>query len=262
VLDYYSFRSKRQINLTHTLLYTNFNKKIVLFTLFDKKEGSFFMKKTEMNKEKWIEKVKYTMELGGKSEKTYNNYKSHIIRFLNYYDGSVEINKLPEDKIVEYFRKQYVDLNKCAETLNLGICSIKYLYSVCFNRQLNKDILPSTKLKKKIPTIISKKLFLKIFNEESCIKYKCWLVLAFCSRLRVEEIARIRIEDIYPNEHKIKVLGKGNKERYTILPDIVTKYLRMYCKEKHIANKRGYLFSSHDKKLILILKVLLIILLH
>lgn len=207
-------------------------------------KGDFFMRNTKKNREKWIEKVRYTLELGGKSNKTYNNYKSHIQRFLNYYDETIEINKLSEDKIVDYFRKQYIDLNRCASSLNLGIHSIRFLYSVCFNRQLNKDILPSTKLKKKIPTIISKELFLKIFNEEHCLKYKCWLILAFCSGLRSEEVATIRIENVFSNEHKLKILGKRNKERYTILPDIVILFLRLYCKEKHITKKTGYLFAG------------------
>lgn len=200
------------------------------------------MKNTKRNQEKWVEKVRYTLELGGKSNKTFDNYKSHITRFLNYFDESIEINKLSEDKIVNYFRKYYIDLNRCASSLNVGICSVRFLYSVCFNRKLNKDVLPSTKLKKKMPTIISKELFLKIFNEEHCLKYKCWLILAFCSGLRVEEVASLRIENIFPNEHKLKVLGKGNKERYTILPDVVTKFLRLYCKQQRITNKYGYLF--------------------
>lgn len=206
------------------------------------------MKNTEKNKIKWVEKVKFTLELGGKSNRTFDNYKSHINRFLNYYNEETDINKLSEDDIVDYFRKQYIDLNRCSSTLNLGIYAIKFLYSVCFNKKLNKDVLPSSKLKKKMPTIMSKQLFLKIFNEENCLKYKCWLILAFCSGLRVEEIAKLKIENIYPSEHKIKVLGKGNKERYTILPDIVIKILRAYCKEKNITNKKGYLFISHDKK--------------
>lgn len=200
--------------------------------------------KNKKNKENWVEKVKYTLELWGKSNRTFDNYKSHITRFLNYYGENIEINKLSEDDIVDYFRKNYIDLNRCASSLNVGICSIRFLYSVCFNRHLNKDILPSTKLKKKMPTIIPKHLFLKIFNEEHCLKYKCWLILAFCYGLRVEEMATIKIENIYPNEHKLKVLGKGNEERYTILPDIVTKYLRFYCKEKHITQKQGYLFKG------------------
>lgn len=204
------------------------------------------MKNTKNNKEKWVEKVRYTLELGGKSNNTFDNYKSHINRFLNYYAEDIDINKLSEDAIVDYLKINYIDLNRCASSLNVGVCSIRFLYSVCFNRQLNKDILPSTKLKKKMPTIISKQLFLKIFNEEHCLKYKCWLILAFCSGLRVEEVATLKIENIYPTEHKLKVLGKGNKERYTILPDVVTKYLRFYCKDKHITQKHGYLFKGTD----------------
>lgn len=204
------------------------------------------MKNTKKNQEKWIEKVKYTLELGGKSDNTFINYKSHINRFLKFYDDNTEINKFSEEEIVGYFRKKYIDLNRCATSLNVGICSIRFLYSVCFNKKLNKDLLPSTKLRKKVPTIIPKQLFLKIFNEEHCLKYKCWLILAFCSGIRVSEIATIKIENIFPNEHKLKVLGKGNKERYTILPDLVIKFLRLYCKEQHIIRKRGYLFVSHD----------------
>lgn len=206
------------------------------------------MKNTKKNQEKWVEKVKDTLILGGRSEKTYINYKSHIVRFLNYYNENIDINKLSDDDIVDYFKKQYINTNRCAETLNVGICSIRFLFSVCFNHKINKDVLPSTKTTKRMPTIMSKELFLKIFNEEHCLKYKCWLILAFCSGLRVGEVATLRIENIYPSEHKLKILGKRNKERYTILPDIVTKFLRLYCKEQHITQKSGYLFTSPDKK--------------
>lgn len=206
------------------------------------------MKNTEKNKKKWVEKVKFTLELGGKSDKTFDNYKSHINRFLNFYNEDVEINKLSENDIVDYLKKEYIDLNRCASSLNVGICSIRFLYSVCFNKKLNKDLLPSSKLTRKIPTIMSREIFLKIVNEEKCLKYKCWLLLAFCSGLRVHEVATLKIENVFPNEHKLKVLGKGDKERYTILPDIVIKFLRLYCKEQHITNKHGYLFISHDKQ--------------
>ena len=206
------------------------------------------MKNTEKNKKKWVEKVKFTLELGGKSDKTFDNYKSHINRFLNFYNEDVEINKLSENDIVDYLKKEYIDLNRCASSLNVGICSIRFLYSVCFNKKLNKDLLPSSKLTRKIPTIMSRKIFLKIVNEEKCLKYKCWLLLAFCSGLRVHEVATLKIENVFPNEHKLKVLGKGDKERYTILPDVVIKFLRLYCKEQHITNKHGYLFISHDKQ--------------
>lgn len=66
-------------------------------------KGVLFIKNTKKNKEIWVEKVKYTLELGGKSNKTFDNYKSHINRFLNYYDENIEINKLSEESIADYF---------------------------------------------------------------------------------------------------------------------------------------------------------------
>lgn len=49
------------------------------------------MKNSKKNKEKWLEKVKCTLELGGRSSKTFLNYKSHIIRFLNNFADDIEI---------------------------------------------------------------------------------------------------------------------------------------------------------------------------
>ena len=117
------------------------------------------------------------------------------------------------------------------------------------DKELKKSLLPNYKLRKRLPDIIDKENFINIFNNEKHINHKCWLLLAFCSGLRVEEVATIKIENIYANEHKLKVLGKGNKERYTILPDITIKFLRLYCKEKKITRKSGYLFVGtlgHD----------------
>ena len=49
------------------------------------------MKNTKNNQENWLNKVYETMKIGGKSDKTYLNYKSHIKRFLEYYGVSIDI---------------------------------------------------------------------------------------------------------------------------------------------------------------------------
>lgn len=199
----------------------------------------------EKNKKIWLEKVEKTLKIGGKSVQTFINYRSHINRFLNNYDTNVTISKIKEEEIANYVLNNYIKFNKCAATINVCICSIRFLYSVCFNKELNKKLLPSSKIKKRLPTIISKNDFIKIFNEEKRLNHKCWLLLSFCCGLRVEEVASIKIENIYSKEHKLKVLGKGNKERFTILPDIVIKHLRLYYKSKMIDNKSGYLFIGN-----------------
>ena len=91
-----------------------------------------------------------------------------------------------------------------------------------------------------------KERFIEIFNEQKLLKHRCWLILAFCCGLRVDEVSRVKVEDIDKTNHKLRVLGKGNKERYTILPDIVIKLLELYCREKDI--RYGYIFKGAKGK--------------
>ncbi len=204
---------------------------------------------TEKNKEKWIEKIRQTLEIGGRSKRTFDNYKSHLKRFLNFYDTNTNIRKLNENDILNYIRINYINKDLSGETYNMAIKSIKFFYLICFNKELKKSLLPNHKLRKRLPNVVKKETFIKIINDDKNLKHKCWLLLAFCSGLRVEEISNLKIENINVNEHKLKVLGKGNKERYTILPDITIKFLRLYCKQKKISIKKGYLFvgyTNHD----------------
>ena len=211
-------------------------------SLFDKFEGSFFMN-TKENQEMWIEKVHENLKLRGRSEKTFTNYKSVLLRFFKFYSSNTNIEKLKEQDIINFLNKEYIIPNKCKLSYNLAISSIRLFYLVCFNNSLNRILLPTSKVTKKSPTILPKNKFLEIINNEKNIKHKCWLLLAFCSGLRVEEVSKVKVEDIYVEDHKLKVLGKGNKERFTILPDITIKILRLYCKQANL--KYGYNLSDN-----------------
>lgn len=201
---------------------------------------------TEKNQKIWIEKVHENLILRGRSEKTFINYKSCLNRFFNYYDEKTNIKKLKENEIIKFLNDEYIITNKCKCTYNLAVSSIRLLYTVCFNTTLNRILLPTSRLVKRLPTILPKDKFIQIINDEKVLKHKCWLILAFCCGLRVDEVAKIKVEDINSKEHKLRVMGKGNKERYTILPDIVIKLLRLYCIEKNI--KSGYLFPGTNSK--------------
>lgn len=201
---------------------------------------------TEKNQKIWIDKVHENLILRGRSENTFINYKSCLHRFFNYYDENTNIKKLKEHEIINFLNDEYIIPNKCKTTYNIAVCSIRLLYAVCFDSSLNRILLPTSKLTKKLPTILPKDKFIQIINEESLLKHKCWLILSFCCGLRVDEVARVKVEDINSKEHKLKVVGKGNKERYTILPDIVIKILRLYCIEKNI--RSGYLFPGTNNK--------------
>ena len=106
---------------------------------------------------------------------------------------------------------------------------------------------------KKIPLTLDKKIFIKILNDEKNLQHKCWLLLAYCSGLRAEEVGKIELANINAGEHKLKILGKRKKERFTVLPDITIEYLRLYYKNKYFkrfyprTNETGYLFEGASR---------------
>lgn len=203
---------------------------------------------TEKNNKIWVEKCVNTLKLGGRSNKTILNYRSAWNRFFHYFDTNKNITKLNEEEIATYFYQEFIIKKKCDSYYNLNLCAIRFLFSICFQKELNRKLIPRTKVKNSIPSIVPKDIFLKIFNEEKHLNHKCWLILAFCSGLRVEEVAKVRVENIFSSEHKLKVLGKGNKERFTLLPDVTIKFLRLYYKSKQYSFKKGYLFKGTNNK--------------
>lgn len=199
---------------------------------------------TKENKDIWVKKVEEILRLGGKSDDTIKTYKYGILHFLNYFSIDTNISEFTEEDILKYLKTEYIDKGKANSTYNFYLYSIKFFYSVCFKRSFNDFLLPASKLRKKLPTIITKEMFLKLVNEEKNLEHKCWLLLSFCCGLRACEIAILKIEYIEANNHKLKVLGKENKERITILPDIVTQHLRLFYKSRKMTAKEGYLFKG------------------
>lgn len=206
---------------------------------------SFFMNNEE-NKKAWLEKCENILRLGGRSDLTIRSYRYSIIRFLNYFDNNTDIAKMNIENIISYFKENFLDKNLAASTYNTNVAAVRYFYIICFERYISKILLPTSKIRKRYPAIITKEKFLEILNGEKNIEHKCWLLLSFCSGLRISDIAGLLIENIDSKNHRLKILGKGNKERFTILPDIVIKYLRLYYKHKGYTNKTGYLFKWND----------------
>lgn len=199
---------------------------------------------TEVNKQKWIKKVNETLTMGGKSKITIDKYTYAIERFLNAHGNNTKISSFTEKEIIKYLKKKFIDTNLKATTYNFNLAAICYFYVVCFEKEFNSKILPKAKLAKKLPSIIEKDTFIKLINKEKNIEHKCWMILGFCSGLRASEVASIKVENIDVNNHRIKIIGKGNKERYTILPDVCINILRQYCKANKITYKTGYLFPG------------------
>lgn len=193
-----------------------------------------------------LQKVKDLLLLRKCSDRTVSNYFSCINRFKNYYKRK-DLKKLNEDDILEYLKKNFINIGCSAATINVNRAAIKYYYLVNFNKNFSNVLLPQSKISSRFPKIISKQDFIKMFNSEFNLKHKLWIMLAYGSGLRISEVASLKVSDILSKEHKIRVIGKGNKERYAPLPDFTLKLLRLYWIQNKDKITNNYFFPGKYK---------------
>ena len=194
-----------------------------------------------------LQKVKDLLMLRNCSKKTISNYLSCINRFKQFYKRK-NLENLTESDILEYLKKNFINIGCSAATININRAAIKYFYLVNFNRGLSNVLLPQSKIPSRFPKLISKQEFIKMFNSEFNLKHKIWIILAYGSGLRINEVASLKVSDILSKEHKIHIIGKGNKERYAPLPDFTLKLLRLYWIQNKDKITNDYLFPGIYKK--------------
>lgn len=194
-----------------------------------------------------LQKVKDLLMLRKCSKRTVSNYLSCINRFKQFYKRK-NLEKLSEEDILEYLKKNFIDIGCSAATINVNRAAIKYYYLVNFNKEFSNVLLPQTKIPSRFPKVLSKQDVIKLFNSEFNLKHKLWIILAYGSGLRITEIAELKVSDILSNEHKLHIIGKGNKERYAPLPDFTLKLLRLYWMKNKDKIINDYLFPGVNKQ--------------
>lgn len=192
-----------------------------------------------------LEKVKEMLEFRNCSIRTVDNYLSSITRFKNYCnDNGKNVKSLNEADILKYLDDSFIKKNCKPATLNLNRSAIRYYYIINFQKVFNNDLLPSCKIEKRYPIVISTEQAEHLINEETSLRNKIWWCLGFGSGLRVSEVASLKVCDISHKQHKIRVVGKGNKERFVPLPEITYKLLYLYYQRHEHKIKNGFLFPS------------------
>ena len=190
------------------------------------------------------------------------NYSSYTIK--NYQIDLKEFKKFIQNKdisLIEYNDiREYLlylfDKKYKKKTIARKISSLrsffKYLYSENIIKNNPMTLISNPKLDKKLPKFLNFEEIEKILTIPDIktpigIRDSLILEMLYSTGIRVSELVNIKLNDINFYDRKIKILGKGNKERYVFFGQICFEKLNNYLQNSRpllIKKETEYLFLN------------------
>lgn len=199
-----------------------------------------------MTNKQLLEKLKEDMEMRGFSDHTKASYYRKAKEITEYFGKPMKQVKVQElrDYLLKYLREERGLTEKSVNYYNNVI---RFIYDVVIDEPINKRQLPLYKGKRRLPKILSEEELNVFFNACENYMYKTIFMMIYGSGLRISEATNIRIEDIDSKKMRLFVRnGKGERERYTVLPKASLEMLRECYRRYRPNHPEGYMFLNRE----------------
>jgi integrase/recombinase XerD len=167
------------------------------------------------------------MRLRGLAPTTQRSYIHYVSEFARYFNLSPEHLDL---EAVRQFQLHLLEERKLsAESVNTCASAVQFLYLETLGMPWKKEDFPRTRRERKLPVVLAPDQVRRLFDFIPGVKNRMALMLCFGAGLRVAEAAAFKTANIDSARMLLRVeLGKGGKDRYTMLSPALLKILRLY----------------------------------
>ena len=199
-----------------------------------------------MTNKKLLEKLKEDMEMRGFSQHTKDSYYRKAKEITEYFGKPIK--QVTTKELREFLMKYLREERKVSErSVNYYNSVIRFIYDVVLDKPINQKQIPMYKKKRKLPKILSDKELDVFFHACDNYMYKTIFMMIYGSGLRISEATNLRVEDIDSENMRLFVRnGKGERERYTVLPKTSLEMLRICYKMYQPNHPEGYMFLNRE----------------
>jgi integrase/recombinase XerD len=170
------------------------------------------------------------LQLKGITQGVQKKYLREVSNFAKYFGKSPE--ELGEKEVKEYLVYLLEERKLSRGTYRNYASAIKFLYKVTLNREEVVEKIRYPKAEKTLPAVFDLSEVKALLSAVENLKHKAILTIMYSAGLRIAETARLRVSDIDSKRMMVWVqLGKGGKDRYTILSQTALKCLRQYWRD-------------------------------
>ncbi len=175
------------------------------------------------------------------TEETLRNYESDILQFFEFCKKeAIEFKKIDYNLTRNYLRFLKEEKSEKATSVSRKISSLRGFYQFLMrNKEVDNNyfkMLTLPKKEKKLPRFFEYGELEELFASPDITtplgqRDSLILEMLYATGVRVSELVNMKISNIDLKNQKIKVLGKGQKERYVYFEDVCLESLERYLKD-------------------------------
>jgi len=174
---------------------------------------------------KFYDLMKSNLHLSRYAEKTQGEYLRHAKQFVAFHMKPPP--ELGEKEVREYLHHLVDNLKVSCSTHKMAVAAIKFLYKTLEKEEVVNTI-PWPKMSHRLPVVLSFSELSSIFESAPNLFLKTTFLVAYGAGLRLNEVCHLKLTNINSERGVLQVIGKGDKERLTILPPRLLQALRTY----------------------------------
>jgi site-specific recombinase XerD len=141
--------------------------------------------------------------------------------------------KMGKPEVRDYLLHLIDERKVAPTTYNVYAAALKFLYGTTLGRPQEVAWVGQMRVHRRLPAIPSHQEVERLLAELGSLKLQAIIMTAYGAGLRVSEVCNLHVRDIDSSRMVIHVRhGKGDRDRYTILPQRLLETLREYWKRE------------------------------
>lgn len=138
------------------------------------------------------------------------------------------VDEVSVDQVKDFLQYAITERNLSVSYINQVISAVKILQKDVLGKEWESIRIKRPRRIKKLPIVLSKEEIKSMIETTRNLKHRTIIAVIYSAGLRISELISLRPADIDSDRKQIRVLGKGNKYRYTLLSDNTLDMLRIY----------------------------------
>ena len=180
------------------------------------------------------DKMAEDLKLRGLCDNTRETYLRCAELFVKHHRKSPTL--MGKGEVRDFLLHLVEDLKRSPSTYNVYAASLKFLYSYTLERPEEVAWIRRMRVPHRLPAILSGEEIERLLEALGSLKMQAIVMTAYGAGLRVSEVVNLRVADIDSRRMVIHVKnGKGQRDRYTMLPKRLLETLRAYWKQERPA---------------------------